>query len=265
MKVLMVREKRAGFDENLYLKSSSQYKLSPKGKGTVDGYEWPCRNQSKDNRHDVVRSDRTTKKVFYAQPTGTRRKGRPNLRWIDDLEKYLLVLRTKHWRTLAGRRLAWKRILEKAKARPGLTRGLTFFRVSAADKRWRAYPLDPRTDAVALYSGCTPDKRRAWFLPGCQMTGTLPPLLDPVVVGFLNAIGLMLVAVRGIRMESSCARPKPYLSSKTFLDCPLPVSPHKSLNSSQGFISEPDLLCTTEAKVLEGFADQDVVQVRRIT
>ncbi|GFX61896.1 uncharacterized protein TNCV_3777071 [Trichonephila clavipes] len=27
-----------------------------KRKGTVDGYEWRCRNQSKDNRHDVVRS-----------------------------------------------------------------------------------------------------------------------------------------------------------------------------------------------------------------
>ncbi|GFT20328.1 hypothetical protein TNCV_1009291 [Trichonephila clavipes] len=26
--------------------------------GTVDGYEWRCRNQSKDNRHDVVRSVR---------------------------------------------------------------------------------------------------------------------------------------------------------------------------------------------------------------
>ncbi|GFT72677.1 hypothetical protein TNCV_755821 [Trichonephila clavipes] len=24
-------------------------------KGTVDGYEWRCRNQSKDNHHDVVR------------------------------------------------------------------------------------------------------------------------------------------------------------------------------------------------------------------
>ncbi|GFV47047.1 uncharacterized protein TNCV_2699411 [Trichonephila clavipes] len=27
-------------------------------KGTVDGYEWRCCNQSKDNRHDVVRSVR---------------------------------------------------------------------------------------------------------------------------------------------------------------------------------------------------------------
>ncbi|GFX55603.1 hypothetical protein TNCV_268911 [Trichonephila clavipes] len=26
-----------------------------KNEGTVDGYEWRCRNQSKDNRHDIVR------------------------------------------------------------------------------------------------------------------------------------------------------------------------------------------------------------------
>ncbi|GFV76377.1 uncharacterized protein TNCV_4546011 [Trichonephila clavipes] len=37
------------------------------------------------------------------------------------------------------------------------------YRVSAADKRCRVYPLDPRTDPVALYSGCTPGKRRAWL------------------------------------------------------------------------------------------------------
>ncbi|GFT20590.1 hypothetical protein TNCV_2184141 [Trichonephila clavipes] len=46
----------------------------------------------------VVRMDEglTTKKVFNAQQIGTRRKGKPNLRWIDGLEKYLLVLRTKN-------------------------------------------------------------------------------------------------------------------------------------------------------------------------
>ncbi|GFW46066.1 uncharacterized protein TNCV_3276831 [Trichonephila clavipes] len=64
--------------------------------------------------------DRTTKKVLNAQSIGTRRKGRPNLRWIDGgLD--LLVLRTKNWRTQAERRLAWKRVLEKAKAHPGLS------------------------------------------------------------------------------------------------------------------------------------------------
>ncbi|GFU82897.1 uncharacterized protein TNCV_266941 [Trichonephila clavipes] len=65
--------------------------------------------------------DRTTKKVFNAQPIGTRRKGRSNLRWIDGLEKDLLVSRTRNWKTLAGRRLSWKRLLEKANAHPGLS------------------------------------------------------------------------------------------------------------------------------------------------
>ncbi|GFV91057.1 uncharacterized protein TNCV_1249391 [Trichonephila clavipes] len=71
----------------------------------------------------VVRMDenRTTKKVFNAQPIRTRRKGRANLRWIDGLEKDLLVLRTKNWRTLARRRLTWKRLLDRAKAHPGMS------------------------------------------------------------------------------------------------------------------------------------------------
>ncbi|GFT89045.1 uncharacterized protein TNCV_3084741 [Trichonephila clavipes] len=46
-------------------------------------------------------------------------------------------------------------------------------RVSAADKRWRVYLLDPRPDAVALYSGCTPGKRHAWFLPDDRHTASL--------------------------------------------------------------------------------------------
>ncbi|GFV39497.1 uncharacterized protein TNCV_4338611 [Trichonephila clavipes] len=68
-----------------------------------------------------MNEDRTTKKNFNSQPTGPRRKGRSNLRWIDGLENDLLVLRTSNWRTLAGRRLAWKMLLEKANAHPGLS------------------------------------------------------------------------------------------------------------------------------------------------
>ncbi|GFV46230.1 uncharacterized protein TNCV_5037181 [Trichonephila clavipes] len=60
-------------------------------------------------------------------------------------------------------------------------------RVSAVDKGCRVYPLDPRPDAVALYSGCTP------------------------------------------------------------------------------VISDPDLLTTPEAEILDGFSDQGIIQVRRIT
>ncbi|GFW89751.1 uncharacterized protein TNCV_4069501 [Trichonephila clavipes] len=62
-----------------------------------------------------------TKKVFNAQPMSTQRKCKPNLKWIDGLEEDL-VLRTRNWRTLTGRRLAWKSLLEKAKAHPELSR-----------------------------------------------------------------------------------------------------------------------------------------------
>ncbi|GFU66479.1 uncharacterized protein TNCV_3807221 [Trichonephila clavipes] len=66
-----------------------------------------------------MNEDRTTKKVFNAQPIGTRRKGRPNLRWIDGQEKELLVLGIRNWRALADIRLAWKRLLEKTKVHLG--------------------------------------------------------------------------------------------------------------------------------------------------
>ncbi|GFX97648.1 hypothetical protein TNCV_2842081 [Trichonephila clavipes] len=49
----------------------------------------------------VVRMEWKTaplKKVLNAQLTGTRRKGRPNLRRINDLERGLLVLRTNNWK-----------------------------------------------------------------------------------------------------------------------------------------------------------------------
>ncbi|GFW69726.1 uncharacterized protein TNCV_1883701 [Trichonephila clavipes] len=46
-------------------------------------------------------------------------------------------------------------------------------RVSVADKGCRVYPLDPRPYAVVLYSGCTPGKRRAWFLPDDRHTASL--------------------------------------------------------------------------------------------
>ncbi|GFV38894.1 hypothetical protein TNCV_192621 [Trichonephila clavipes] len=68
-----------------------------------------------------MKEDRSTKKVFNAQPIRTQRKGRPNLRWINDLEKDILVLRTRNWRTLAERWLAClKKLLGKAEVHPGL-------------------------------------------------------------------------------------------------------------------------------------------------
>ncbi|GFT89957.1 RNA-directed DNA polymerase from mobile element jockey [Trichonephila clavipes] len=58
---------------------------------------------------------------------------------------------------------------------------------------------------------------------------------------------------------------KSFLLAKTFFNSPVTVSPHKTLNSCRGVISEPDFLSTPDAEILEGFSDQGVIQVRRIT
>ncbi|GFY05492.1 putative RNA-directed DNA polymerase from transposon X-element [Trichonephila clavipes] len=54
---------------------------------------------------------------------------------------------------------------------------------------------------------------------------------------------------------SSALQTKSLLLTKPFLDCPLTVNLHKSLNSCRGVISETDLLCASEAEILEGLSD----------
>ncbi|GFU13068.1 uncharacterized protein TNCV_1445021 [Trichonephila clavipes] len=64
---------------------------------------------------------------------------------------------------------------------------------------------------------------------------------------------------------SSALQTKSFLLAKSFLDSPITISPHKTLNSCRGVISESDLLTTPDAEILDGFSDQGVIQVRRIT
>ncbi|GFT31140.1 uncharacterized protein TNCV_3645381 [Trichonephila clavipes] len=64
---------------------------------------------------------------------------------------------------------------------------------------------------------------------------------------------------------SSSTQTKSFLLAETFLDSPMNIIPHKSLNTSRGVISEPDLLTTPEAEILDEFSDQGVIQIRRIT
>ncbi|GFY31711.1 uncharacterized protein TNCV_4200212 [Trichonephila clavipes] len=64
---------------------------------------------------------------------------------------------------------------------------------------------------------------------------------------------------------TSAFQTKSFLLAKSFLDEPVTISSHKTLNSCSGVISEPDLLTTPEPEVLEGFSNQGVIQVRRIT
>ncbi|GFT82721.1 uncharacterized protein TNCV_1784591 [Trichonephila clavipes] len=157
-------------------------------------------------------------------------------------------------------------------------------RVSVADKGCRVYPLDSRPDAVALYSGCTPGKRRAWF---CQMTGTLPPLLDSVVGGG----GTPKRSYLRVLMDPNMLCPGKSLVLPTFtvdkvaahsifllislpnkeISIKSPFAIHEAIlgiggepkSIKRGVISEPDMLSTSESEILEGFSDQGVIQLPR--
>ncbi|GFU46483.1 uncharacterized protein TNCV_567751 [Trichonephila clavipes] len=63
---------------------------------------------------------------------------------------------------------------------------------------------------------------------------------------------------------SSALQTKSLLLTKTFLDCPLIVNLHRSLNSCRGVISEPDLLCASEAEILDGLSAQGVTEFPQV-
>jgi hypothetical protein len=49
-----------------------------------------------------------------------RRKGRPRLRWMGDVVADLKAMRIKQWMETMQDREKWRRIVEEAKAHPGL-------------------------------------------------------------------------------------------------------------------------------------------------
>ena len=49
-----------------------------------------------------------------------RKKGRPRLRWMDDVVADLRAIRIKQWIETMQDREKWRRIVEEAEARPGL-------------------------------------------------------------------------------------------------------------------------------------------------
>jgi hypothetical protein len=51
----------------------------------------------------VIRMDqrRVVKKIFDSEPEGRRKVGRPRLRWLDDVENDLRVMKVKRWRKKA--------------------------------------------------------------------------------------------------------------------------------------------------------------------
>ena len=60
---------------------------------------------------------RSVKKIFERKLEGRRGRGRPRLRWIDDVEDDLRKLDVKRWRVKALDREEWASIIREAKAK----------------------------------------------------------------------------------------------------------------------------------------------------
>jgi hypothetical protein len=67
-----------------------------------------------------MNDEEPTKKLMLGKPDGTRRRGRPKLRWIYGLEKDLHNISIRNWKNIALDRSRWRRCLEQAKTHPGL-------------------------------------------------------------------------------------------------------------------------------------------------
>jgi len=60
------------------------------------------------------------KKMLYGKLYATRRRERPEMRWLDDVSTDMREMGVNEWRDKARNREAWRHIVEEARGHPGL-------------------------------------------------------------------------------------------------------------------------------------------------
>jgi len=74
-----------------------------------------ARSHRKNARHR-----NSKKKMLYGKLYATRRRGKPKMRWLDDVSMDLRKIGLNEWKNTARDREAWRHIVEENKAHSGL-------------------------------------------------------------------------------------------------------------------------------------------------
>jgi hypothetical protein len=53
------------------------------------------------------------RKLTFSELEGSRKKGRPKLRWLDEVPQYLKILKVTTWWKKAQHRDSWKAVIKK--------------------------------------------------------------------------------------------------------------------------------------------------------
>ena len=69
---------------------------------------------------EIMQDTAIPKKMLYGKLYATRRRGRPRMRWLDDVSMDLRKMDINEWRDRARNRETWRHIVAEAKAHPGL-------------------------------------------------------------------------------------------------------------------------------------------------